>query len=248
MSLINKILNRLCWLFKIGYKYILNKSSIRGSKDAKLFIGNNVKIKNSNINVLTGSSLTIGNGTIIQNVNLSIKGNAVIGDNNIITSDNPFYKLDINIDGKLFIGNKNRIQSRILIRYGGDLSINNHNNINQESEIRVDENISIGSFNQISYKVIIWDTNTHNLYPAEHRRKLAEEKFPIFGYEYEKPKTKPVIIGDDCWIGREAVLLKGASLSDKCVLGFRTVLSDCITEKNTTIVTKVSNKVFLNNV
>lgn len=248
MKLIDKVFNRLYWFYKIGYRYYFFKSSIHGCRDAIININKSVKIKHCNINLVHGSSLVIGEGTILQNVNLTIKGNVIIGNNNIISSGNPIAKLSLLIDGDAVIGNNNRLQSRLLMRYASKFSMGNYNNINQESEIRVDDKVIIGSFNQISYKVIIWDTNTHNIYPAAYRRKLAEDKFPVFGYEFEKPKTKPVIIGDDCWIGREAALLKGAYLSDRCVLGFRAVLSDFITEEGTTIVSSISNKVFKNKI
>ena len=55
-------------------------------------------------------------------------------------------------------------------------------------------------------------------------------------------------IRDSCWIGREAVLLKGSVLSNKCILGFRTILSDFKTEESTTIVSQVSNKIYKNKI
>lgn len=246
--MINKIFNRFYWLFKIGYKYFMFKSSIYGSTSAQICIDKSVKIINSKIFVNPDSSLIIRKGSVIQNLSININGNVVIGENNYLMVGGPINKLSFEINGNLTVGNNNRIQSRILIRYGAILSIGNYNNINQESEIRVDDSITIGSYNQISYKVVIWDTNTHSIYPAAYRRKLTEERFPVFGYEYEKPKTKPVIIGDDCWIGREAVLLKGAQLADRCVLGFRAVLSDTKTEVGSTIVTSISNKEFKNKI
>ncbi len=246
MTLINKIINRIYWAFKFGGKQIFCKSKIIGSKKSTINIHRSVHVNRSIIYVHEGSSLIIEEGTIIKNTSLSIKGSVTIGKNNILCGHNN--KLSITVDGNLVIGNYNRIQSNILIRYGGDVTIGNHNNINHESELRSDEKISIGNFNQISYKVVIWDTNTHTIYPAQERRNLTIEKFPIFGYEYEKPKTKPVFIGYDCWIGREAVLLKGSVLSNKCILGFRTILSDFKTEESTTIVSQVSNKIYKNKI
>lgn len=248
MTLINKIINRIYWFFKFGNKQIFCKSKIIGSKKSNINIHKSVHVSQSIIYVHEGSSLIIEEGTTIKNCNISIKGTVTIGKNNILYGYKNNNKLSIIVNGNLNIGNYNRVQSSILIRYGGEVTIGNHNNINHESELRSDEKISIGNFNQISYKVIIWDTNTHNIYPAQVRRNLTIDKFPIFGYEYEKPKTKPVFIGDDCWIGREAALLKGAVLSNKCILGFRTVLSDFKTEESTTIVSQVSNKVFVNKI
>lgn len=54
--------------------------------------------------------------------------------------------------------------NRFWIRYNANVRIGNYNNINERSWLRADEQITIGDYNQISYNVMIWDTNTHNIY------------------------------------------------------------------------------------
>ena len=66
-----------------------------------------------------------------------------------------------------------------------NVRIGNYNNINERSWLRADEQITIGDYNQISYNVMIWDTNTHNIYTPSKRRELTEKYYPFFGYEYE---------------------------------------------------------------
>lgn len=246
--MIFKIINRFLWFLRIGYRYFYFKTTFIGARSVKVRIHKSVKIKNSLIAFHPESELVIEEGTILKNINLSIKGSVQIGKKNIINNGNLQRKLPVLVDGNLNIGHNNRIQSTIMIRFGGSLFFGNYNNINSESEIRVDENIQIGDFNQISYKVILWDTNTHNIYSAEKRREIAIDTFPIFGHEYEKPKTKPVKIGSDCWIGREVSILKGVTLSDKCIVGFRTILSDCKIEESHTIVSEIHNKVIKNQI
>jgi acetyltransferase-like isoleucine patch superfamily enzyme len=104
--------------------------------------------------------------------------------------------------------------------------------------------VKIGSFNQISYNCIVWDTNTHNIYNNEIRRQLTVDHFPSFGMEFEKPKTSPVIIGDDCWIGREAALLRGSCVGNSSIVGFRANLVNFNVESNMTAVSKSSTLVF----
>lgn len=113
---------------------------------------------------------------------------------------------------------------RLWIRYGGIVEVGQYTNVNAGSEIRSDEKVSIGSYCQLSYNLRIWDTNTHCIYAPEVRRKLTRDKFPQFGYEFEKPKTAPVVIGDGAWIGEKSSLLKGTTLGENVTVGYGTTL------------------------
>ena len=108
--------------------------------------------------------------------------------------------------------------------------------------MRCDESISIGSYNQISYDINIWDTNTHNILPVEDRRRVAEEYFPYFGKETEKPITKPVIIGDDCWLGERVSILKGSIIGDEVIVGYNTTITGKNIQSKSTVVSEISLK------
>ncbi|QVY66629.1 acyltransferase [Polaribacter sp. Q13] len=258
-------------LFQIKLKYLFSYSIVRVEKGAKFDIGSNVKIKNSfilvkanslfkmennascrNSNVIVDSNSVFMQGefAIINHVDIKLTGQFDIGRASIIQKGNAIKALQIIISNSSFtIGKCNMIRcERILVRFGGQIVIGDYTNINEGSELRADEKIQIGSYNQISFNCMIWDTNTHNIYPYQKRRSLTEEKFPNFGYEYEKPKTRPITIGDDCWIGREAALLKGAVLGDKCIVGFRTVVLGNTVPDNHTIVSDTTSRLLLNKI
>ena len=38
-------------------------------------------------------------------------------------------------------------------------------------------------------------------------------------------RTKPVRIGDNCWLGQNAVILKGVTIGDHCVIGANSVVT-----------------------
>ena len=96
---------------------------------------------------------------------------------------------------------------------------------------------------QISYNVNIWDTNTHNVYPSGKRREIAEKYWPYFGKEIERPKTRPIHIGDDCWIGENTSILKGTNLSNNVIVGFGTVLTGVKVEEGKTVMNKVELRI-----
>ena len=214
-------------LLNINYKYLFNGSWIRHLPGGKISLGKNVKIKNSNIFVNSNAILRIGDNVRIENANIYVgQGSLTLNECVIIQSSN-HEKATITIDnGICRIDDHSRISCRrIWIRFGGSLSIGSYTNINSGSEIRCDERISIGSFNQISYNINIWDTNTHSILPTDQRRQLTIDKYPSFGYEIARPITKPIFIGDDCWIGENATIFKGTSIGNGSIIGYGTFLS-----------------------
>lgn len=228
--------------------YLLSKSVVQVEKNASFIVKKNVKIKNSKIIIKKNSKIIIEEGVVLKNILLVLDGEVYIGKETTIHNGAVAKPVKLDITGTFRCGERNRLTCNIWIRFGGELSIGSYTNINEETEIRVDEKVEIGSYNQISYKCVIWDTNTHNMYSCQKRRELAQRYFPKYGYEFEKPETKPISIGDDCWLGREAAILKGVTMGDRCVVGYRTVVSNCTLEENITVVSSVNNKFYKNKI
>jgi acetyltransferase-like isoleucine patch superfamily enzyme len=184
---------------------------------------NDCVFENVYIKVGSKAKLTIAKGVKILNFRISIEeGELIIGENSMLHQANNSLIPRIDISkGSLIIGNNNVIRADFSIRYGGECKIGNYNCLNERTEVRCDEKIYIGDFNMISYDCMIYDTNTHVMYPSEKRRELTKKDFPDIGSEYEKPITKPVSIGSDCWFGKRAVVLKG------CDIGNNSVVSTC---------------------
>jgi acetyltransferase-like isoleucine patch superfamily enzyme len=234
-------------LCELRWKYLLTGSIVRVKQGGRLIIDHDVKIRKSRISVSSDSVCIIGRHSSVKHIQLSVHGVAEFGHHSIIESVQ-YSPLSIVIrnNGIFRMGHHNRIRSRVWIRFGGRLSIGSHTNINEGSEIRVDEAVTIGSFCQISYNVMVWDTNTHNIYDKEKRRQLTIDKFPIFGFEFEKPKTAPIIIGDDCWIGRNASLLKGTQIGDAVVVGYGVTLVSHKIESNNTVIIDYAYRIIPN--
>jgi acetyltransferase-like isoleucine patch superfamily enzyme len=241
--MISKIKNFIKALLTGNFKYIFSGSILITKKGAVVKLGKGVKILNSKIEIGSLGILEIGDGCLIQNVEMFVNGKVSFKKNNIIESGYNLRKPQIIIESGAFdLGFKNKIRCNVLVRFGGTLKIGEYNNINEETEIRADELITIGDFNQISYKCNIWDTNTHNIYSDEKRREFTIKHYP--GYEFEKPITAPVIIGSDCWIGKEAAILKGVTVNNSSIVGFKTVLTGCIIPSDTTVVTAANTLKF----
>jgi acetyltransferase-like isoleucine patch superfamily enzyme len=78
---------------------------------------------------------------------------------------------------------------------------------------------------------MIYDTNTHCVYPTEIRRERSKADFPFLGTETEKPITKEVVIGNDNWIGKRSVILKGCILGNEVTVGTNAVVSNLHVDK-----------------
>lgn len=238
-------------LLSIRYRYLLTGSLVIVDDSSVLRIGRKVRIRSSKIVVKYGHNMTISEGCIIRksvigamqkdgkkcsvvigehcsfdNVQMLVLDDVRIGEDNHFSNGDEYSPQFITIGGHLKIGKNNFLKCRIWLRFGGQLTIGDYNSINQRSEIRADENVTIGSYNMISYDCNIWDTNTHNIYPAEVRRDIMQRNPDFLGIEIEKPVTKPVYIGNDCWVGRYATIMKGCRIGDKCVVAFHAFLSN----------------------
>lgn len=212
--------------------FILNKSP--GSSFVK---GLGVEIFNVNI-VLTGKSeLIIDDNVKLEGYDIQINdGYLKIGEHSHLIKGRQTLDPIISVDnGKLIIGAYNSIKADLKIRFGGVCSIGTYNAINEGTEIRCDQSVIIGDYNMISYECMIYDTNTHCKYAPEIRRERTRTDFPAIGIETEKPGTKEVVIGNDNWLGKRSVILKGCVLGNQVIVGTNAVASNLQVDKGTIV-------------
>ena len=237
--------DKMSFLTEIKWKFLFKHTYFRVCKNAIAQIDKNVIIRNSRIIVSPGASVYIENNVIIENVIIYIeKGVLTIGNCSRIGNPKTFPILNIEA-GEVHIGHHSIITaSRFWVRFGGVIKIGNYTNINSGSEIRCDESVTIGNYNQISYNIVIWDTNTHNILPVKIRRELAERKYPYLGKEESRPLTSPIVIGNDCWIGQNVSILKGTVLGNEVIIGYNCMLVGATIADQTTVVTDNKLKIF----
>lgn len=200
---------------------ILCRSYVRVIGSGKITINGKARLHKVRIYIYPDANLEIGEYCNVRNSTISVvKGCCRIGDYSIIEGT------QVCIDnGQVSIGHHAKLAlQRTWVRFGGKLVIGDYTNINARSEIRCDENVEIGSYNMISYNTRIWDTNTHTILSPVERRKSTIEHFPYFGWEDSKPDTKPTYIGDDCWIGENAVIMKGTHIGNETIVGYGTMI------------------------
>lgn len=111
-----------------------------------------------------------------------------------------------------------RQQPCFFIVNGGRLSIGNNVGMSGTAivcwqDVRIGNNVRIGG------NTVIYDTDFHSLDPLE-RRKRPEDR--------TKTATRPVIIGDDVFIGAHTIILKGVEIGNKAIVGAGSVVAKSI--------------------
>lgn len=237
----------------------MTDTSVRVNGCSRLVIEPGACVTNCSFQIDSGSTVTIGAGTMLNDVDVCVwkqsvlvlgkecqvnrfsfvvqKGKAEISDHNCFSNVSGGGKIPVKVEeGSLFIGDHNRLQNSMWVRFGGQLTIGRYNCINNATDIRCDESIRIGSYNMISYRCDIWDTNTHTFYSLEEKKELFERDFPAIGKERKKPDTKPVSIGDGNWVGKYSCILKGSVLGDEVIVATHCIVSNIIVEDGQTVI------------
>lgn len=211
-------------------------------EDSELTIASNVEMSNMNVFAKKDSNMFVSNSVKIDKYDWMLEKSVITIGNNCIFNQGrnalrPYFNLS---EGQLHISDHNVIRADFWIRFGGVVNVGQYNCINERTELRCDEQIRIGDFNMISYDCNIWDTNTHCIYSPSVRREKTISDFPVIGSESERPKTKPVIIGNDCWVGKGSVILKGSVLENEAIVATRAIVSNQTIHENGKAVTNKS--------
>ena len=101
---------------------------------------------------------------------------------------------------------------RLEVGTGATLSIGKGTYLNRNTVVVCHDRISIGRDCKISYQVIIMDTDEH-LVPGS------------------ESLTRPVVIGDDVWLGARCIVLKGVTIGSGAVVGAGSVVTRDVPER-----------------
>lgn len=118
---------------------------------------------------------------------------------------------EFNRGSRVKLGKKVRVHSgtKVKVRKGGKLTIGANTKINYNCIIACRCSIEIGEDCEFGPSVCLYD------HDHDYRAGLKESKF----------KSSPIVIGKNCWIGANTVILRGTVLGDNCVVGAGSVLS-----------------------
>lgn len=108
-----------------------------------------------------------------------------------------------------------RNNTTILIEEGGYIELGSNCFLNNGTSITSMIGIVIGNNCIFGENVKIYD---HNHVFKDINKPIREQGFSL----------KPISIGNNCWIGSNAVILRGVNIGDNCVIGAGCVISEDI--------------------
>lgn len=134
-----------------------------------------------------------------------------------IGTHNRFERIRVRRPSQIEIGARNALTEGCWLwpndvdHQGVRIRLGDSNYFNRDVMLDACSYIKIGSFNMFGPGVYITDSN-HTLIPG---RRVAD-----------CPMSKGIVdIGDGCWIGAKAIILKDVTLGDRCVVGAGAVVT-----------------------
>ena len=109
---------------------------------------------------------------------------------------------------------------------GGKISVGDHFYIGSGTCIQSKERIAIGNQVIISNNVLIVDNNNHPVLPEERRElSLCKDYIKDEKWTWKYAASKPVVIEDNVWIGKNAVIMKGVTIGIGAIVALGAVVT-----------------------
>lgn len=149
-----------------------------------------------------------------------LRGNVVLGWNRILgrckyrNVVRIFKSADVEIakGGKLVLGKGVAIgaRSQCLVVKGATLKMGDMSSLNSDCKIVCQESIEIGNNTIFGPNVLVYDHD--HVFDTEN------------GVRRKEYKSSSIVIGNNCWIGANTVILRGTRIGDNCLVGAGCVL------------------------
>lgn len=155
-------------------------------------------VKNSVTQV--GKICEIDYGTVVELMNGSTKDDVVIHDNVMLSA------------------------CRLISVCHGKITIGNSTKVGKGASILCVDRVSIGCYTEIAPNVRIVDNNNHPVNP-EFRRFTRTTPHGSDARSWVHSVHKPVVIGDNCWIGENSRIQKGVTIGDNSIVAACSVVT-----------------------
>lgn len=131
-------------------------------------------------------------------------------------------KTKIEIQGSLIFRGEAHIGngSKIFVAKNAELVLGSDFKISANTSILCYRKIEFGKNIQFSWDCLVMDSDTHNIYDIGGNR-----------CNYDKP----VVFGENIWIGCRCTILKGSNIPDNCVIGAGSLITGQELEEGTII-------------
>lgn len=115
-------------------------------------------------------------------------------------------------DARIRLGDRVTLRRGVVLAGHGTLTIGSHTTINDGCQISAFDAVHIGANCLFAPRVCVLD--------IDHRFDTRERPLRQQGY-----RTAPVVIGDDVWLGANAVVLRGVRIGRGAIVGANSVVT-----------------------
>ncbi|MBM7456315.1 acetyltransferase-like isoleucine patch superfamily enzyme [Oceanisphaera litoralis] len=140
-----------------------------------------------------------------------------VGFGSVETFDLSYQRTILHISGHIYFHGKSKIGKSSRISVAGELVLGENFHISAGGTIISRKKITIGKDTLMAWDSLITDADHHH---------ILDKK----GHIINKPQE--VNIGDHVWIGARAMILKGVSVPDNCVVGAQSLVTRTFNETN----------------
>ena len=124
----------------------------------------------------------------------------------------------------IVIGKRCEIKGHLFSFEGGKILIGNNVFMNYNSFIGSMEAVTIGNDVIIATNVRIFDNNNHPTSPTQ-REMMSHNDFYGELWTWKYAEHKPVVIGDNVWIGEFSAILKGVTIGKGSIVASHSVVT-----------------------
>lgn len=126
--------------------------------------------------------------------------------------------------GNITLGDHCRIYGTLESQGSGRITMGSNCCVYNGSIIGSVNSVTIGDCVIISNRVHIYDNNNHPTDPAA-RRRLCMGDFDDPAWGWIHADNKPIVIGDNVWIGEYAAVLKGVTIGEGAIVASHAVVT-----------------------
>lgn len=170
---------------------------------------------------------------ILNTLNKYIQSKRVghIGPDTIIYYTGRIYLTQNAKPSNITLDNNSRVYGTIISCGEGKIQMGEYSALGANSFIKCSNSIIIGNYTAIAPHVIIQDNNTHPVHPAD-RKIMQKTPSGHISRSWLFSDSKPIIIGENCWIGENSRICKGVSIGDGAIVAANSVVTHDVPENS----------------
>ncbi|WP_286107650.1 acyltransferase [Arenibacter sp. M-2] len=129
------------------------------------------------------------------------------------------------------IGKRFYLRGELASQYGGKITIGNYSMIGKNTIIGAVNSVTIGNYASIAHNITIMDNNNHPVQPDDRKIKQhSNSGDQLRSWKYSV--SKPIVIGNNVWIGSHSRINKGVNIGDNAVVAAHSVVTKDVPENS----------------